>query len=377
MKIRNVVLCILCLLCGVYAASGKVAEYCAEIVNDSTYRPRLVKDLDIPITKWEYPDTIPCTHTPCQADWVFKTEVKFPYDIVCRDDGLYGLFGGGDGGITSCFHCPKYPIEIPRLDKITLYGAPLSIEKNCCSKHDKDLFYMRNARESLKSLYGLAFSGKWTAELNTNGNGDFPPIVQDYDAKLVGECADTIPALDYCVNPKDGSLHLVNRYDLLPKLRFGEGKNMTCEGLMEVEKSFTLDFGKFGQKTLAHFTEADTCHGATLVDTKVFAPVPEFIDNKFLKDVPLKKFYGKVISVASKNRLSCNYDVIEKNATYRSRIIGACGKKDLRPKADLNVMIFEQTTELWSHGLDVTRWTECGDGYVCPIKCIEVKDLLK
>jgi len=377
MKIRNAVLCVLGLLSGAFATSGYVAEYCAEIVNDSTYRPRLVKDLNIPITKWEYPDTVPCTHTPCRARWDFENEVEFPYDIVCRDKSLNGLLGGGSAGIAVCADCARYPIKIPRLDKITLYGVPLSREGSCCSEQNDDLFYMRNARESLKQLYGLVVSGKWTAELHTNGDVEFPIIVQNYGAKLVGECSDSIPALDYCVNPKDGSLHLMNRYEVLPDLHFGEGDSMACEGFMEVEKSFALDFGRYGQKMLAHFTEADTCHGMTLVDTKVFAPVPEFIGSEFLKGVPLKKFYGKVVPVVSKNRLTCNCDVIERNSTYRSRIVGACGKNDLRPKVDQNLRIFEQTKELQFHGKLVTQWIVCGEGYICPNECIEVKDLLK
>ena len=377
MKIRDVVLCVLSLWCGAFAASNKVAEYCTVIVDDSTYRTQLVKDLNIPITKWEYPDSIPCTHTPCGARWKFENDVQFPYDIHCRDDGLMGLWGGGEGGIATCVDCAHHPIKIPRIDKISLYGAsPSRGESGCCGRPE-NTFYMRNARESLKPLYGLVYSGKWTATLNTDGNGNFPPIVHRYGAKLTGECSDTIPSLDYCVNPKDGSLHLEARYEVLPNLRFGEGENLTCEGAMEVEKSFVLDFEKYGKKTLAHVSETDTCHGTTLVDTEIFMPIPEFVDGSFLKGVPLKNFYGKVISIDSKNKLICNHDSIEKGATFRVRITGACGKFDIRPKMDQNWMVFEQTRELRFHGEDISQWVRCGENHVCLYECIEVKDLLK
>lgn len=377
MKLLRTIFCVLGLLCGAFAASNDVAEYCAEIVNDSTYRPRLIKDLNIPITKWNYPDSIPCVRTPCRAHWEFKNDVRFPYDIYCRDDGLVSLQGGGCGGVATCVDCARFPIKIPRFAKISLYGANSSSEECGCCDRPENIFYMRNARESLKPLYGQVYSGKWTANLNTNGSADFLPINHSYGAKLVGECADTIPALDYCVNPKDGSLHLEARYEVLPNLRFGEGENLTCEGAMEVEKSFVLDFEKYGKKTLAHVSETDTCHGTTLVDTEIFMPIPEFVDGNFLKGVPLKNFYGKVISIDSKNKLICKHDSIEKGATFRVRITGACGKFDIRPKMDQNWMVFEQTRELRFHGEDISQWVRCGENHICLYECIEVKDLLK
>lgn len=391
MKILNSVLCIVGLAGCVYAepsgkatATDNVAEYCAEIVNDSTYSPRLIKDLNIPIEKWDYPDSIPCTHTPCRARWKFENDIRFPYDIHCRDDCLEGLLGGGGGfGIATCADCAKFPIKIERLYKITLFGTLID-DPNRSWKH-KSKIYMRNARESLKALYGLAFPGEWTATLNTREDGDFAPIKHRFNAKLVGECSDTIPALDYCVNSKDGSLYLTNRYEVLPKLKFGKGKKrhewnnevLRCEGAMRVEKSFAVDFGKFGKKTLVHFTETDTCHVSSDVAVDVYMPIPEFIDAGRLAGIPVKNLLGKTFSIQIDNELTCNTDVIKKNTMFRGRISGKCSNMDVREKKILNLFEFEQVEELEEHHESIAQWVECGKGYVCPESCIEVKDLLQ
>lgn len=381
MKFRNFCLAGLCFVCGVFAETARVAEYCAKILDDSTYVPLLVKDLDEPIKAWNYPDSIPCEHTPCSAKWKTKSKVYFPYDIVCREDGLLaGLLGGGGGGISTCSHCPKYPIKLERVWKIKLYGS--EDENACCRRSedykDKATFYLRNARESLKPFYGQVFEGHWKGEWDTNGNGEFPPMKRDFWARLVGECNDTIPVVEYCVaGGKNAELHLTNYYDVLPKLAFAEGKKMKCEGAMRVEKSYEMDFAEYGKRMLTHFVEQDTCNATNVVVTKIYLPVPKFIGADALKNIPAKSLYGKKIPMMSRNVLSCNFDTIEKNVLLYARIGGKCGKHDFQPKKKMNIFELEQTEDVLLHTKRIVEhWENCGDGYVCPAKCIEVKDLL-
>lgn len=393
MKFRNI--CFVCLWLALYAfaASPRVAEYCAEIVDDSTYRPLLIKDLDEPIKDWIYPDSIPCEHTPCRARWETESKVFFPYDIECRDDGsLVGLLGGGGGGLAFCTHCPKRPIKLQRIEKIKLYGS--KDMNGCCRSWQKDefsrrTFHLRNARETLKTFYGMTFWGKWSGEWETNGNADLPPMERDFPAKLVGECNDTIPAVEYCVSGgKNVELHLVDYYDVLPRLFFNDGNSenddeenedankMICEGAMRVEKTYEMDFGKYGKRTLAHFVEQDTCHLTNIIATEVYMPIPKFISADVLKGIPAKSLYGKRIPISSKNILNCNFDTVERNAQFYARIGGKCGKLDLQKKEKMNIFEFEQIEGIRHHTENMVHWISCGEGFLCPLSGIEVKDML-
>ena len=380
MKSLSICVAGLCFVCGAFAETPRIAEYCAKILDDSTYVPLLIKDLDEPIKEWNYPDSIPCEHTPCRAKWKTESKVFFPFDIECREDGLVGLLGGGGGGISTCFHCRKHPIKLERVWKIKLYGS--EDENACCRRsedyEDKATFYLRNARESLKPFYGQVFKGRWKGEWDTNGNGDFPPMKRDFFSRLVGECNDTIPVVEYCVaGGKNAELHLTNYYDVLPKLTFADGKKMKCEGAMRVEKSYEMDFAEYGKRMLTHFVEQDTCNATSVIATKVYLPIPKYIGADALKGIPAKKLYGKNIPVMSRNVLTCNYDTIERNVLLYARIGGKCTKHDLQEKKKQNIFELEQVEDVLLHTKSIVgHWENCGDGYICPAKCIEVKDLL-
>ena len=359
-----------------FAAPLPVAEYCAEILSDSTYRPLLVKDLDEPIKEWNYPKTIPCERTPCEARWETESKLYFPNDVRCQNGWPVGGLCGGGGGITTCMHCPIRPIELARVESVKLYGSKMSGPYSCTGGQ----WYLRNAHETLKTFYGKTFRGEWTGEWNTNSNAELPQMKVDFSARLVGECSDTMPALDYCVaGGKNAELYLLNRYDNLPAPRFvGKNDKMECEGTMRVEKSYEMDFGKFGKRMLSHFVEEDTCHATSKIAAKVYIPIPKYIDASALKGIPARSLYGKTIPVTSKNTLNCNFDAVERNAHFTVRVVGKCGKRDMQGKKKLNILELEQVEEVEAYGRSIVGpWDKCGEGYVCPAKCIEVKDLLK
>ena len=322
-----------------FAASAGVAEYCAEILNDSTYRPLLVKDLNAPIKEWNYPNKIPCTQTPCEAKWETESKLYFPNDIRCQNGKLVDGLCGGGGGISTCIHCPYHPIELARIENVKLYGSKVDGGDRCSG----DRWYLRNARETLKTFYGKTFKGEWTGEWETNGNAELPQMKVDFSARLVGECSETIPALDYCVaGGKDAELYLLNRYDNLPEPRFVEKNDkIDCEGAMRVEKSYEMDFGKYGKRLLSHFVEEDTCHATSKIAVKVYMPIPQHIDAQALKGIPAKSLYGKTFFVTSKNSLTCNFDTVERNVRFSVRIVGKCGKRDMQGKKKLNILELE------------------------------------
>lgn len=372
MKFPSICIAGLCFVCGAFAETPRIAEYCAKILDDSTYVPLLIKDLDEPIREWNYPDSIPCEHTPCHAKWKTKSKVFFPYDEIG------GILGGGGGGIAVCSHCPKYPIKLERVRKIKLYG---SNDENAIGDRKfggEKKFHFLKARESLKHFYGQVFKGRWEGEWYTNGNGDFPPMKRDFLARLVGECNDTIPVVEYCVaGGKNAELHLTNYYDVLPKLTFADGKKMKCEGAMRIEKSYEMDFAEYGKRKLTHFVEQDTCKATSVIATKVYLPIPKYIGAGALKGIPAKKIYGKNIPVMSKNVLACNFNTIERNVLFYARIGSKCNKYDLQEKKQQNIFELEQVEDVLLHTESIVgHWENCGDGYICPAKCIEVKDLL-
>ena len=45
---------------GANADSERIAEYCVQFLDDNTYLPMLIKDLDEPIKEWNYPDSVVC-----------------------------------------------------------------------------------------------------------------------------------------------------------------------------------------------------------------------------------------------------------------------------------------------------------------------------
>ena len=52
MKLLSICIAGLCFFCGAFAETPRIAEYCAKILDDSTYVPLLIKDLDEPIKEW-------------------------------------------------------------------------------------------------------------------------------------------------------------------------------------------------------------------------------------------------------------------------------------------------------------------------------------
>jgi len=375
MKFRNI--CIVCLLVVLHAfAASSVAEYCVEILSDSTYRSLLIKDLNEPIKEWKYPKTIPCEYTPCRARWETESKLYFPNDVRCQNGWPVDGFCGRGGSITSCIDCPHRPIELARVNSVKLYGSKMSGPYSCMG----DQWYLRNARETLKTFYGKTFRGEWTGTWNTNNNEELPQMKVDFSARLVGECSDTIPALDYCVaGGKNAELYLLNRYDNLPEPRFVEKKDkMECEGTMRVEKSYEMDFGKYGTRMLSHFVEEDTCHATSKIAAEVYMPIPKYIDAVALKGIPARSLYGKTIPVVSKNSLNCNFDTVERNVRFSVRVVGKCSKRDMQGKKKLNILELEQVKDVEAYGRSIVEsWDDCGEGYSCPTSCIEVKDLLK
>ena len=360
----------------VLSVEKTVAEYCAEILNDSTYRPLLIKDLDEPIKKWDYPKEIPCKQTPCEAKWETESKLFFPNDIRCQDGKLVGGLCGGGGGITTCIHCPYSPIELARIKNVKLQGSKVDGGDRCSG----DRWYLRNVRETLKAFYGKTFRGEWTGEWETHNNAELPQMKVNFSARLVGECSDTMPALDYCVaGGKNAELYLLNRYDNLPEPRFvDKNDKMECEGAMRVEKSYEMDFGTYGKRMLAHFVEEDTCHATSKIAAKVYMPISQHIDAQVLKGIPAKSLYGKTFLVTSKNSLNCNFDTVERNVRFGVRVVGKCSKRDMQGKKKLNIFELEQVEEVEAYGHSIVKsWDKCGEGYICPAKCIEVKDLLK
>lgn len=359
-----------------FAAPLPVAEYCAEILNDSTYRPLLIKDLDEPIKKWDYPKKIPCKRTPCEAKWETESKLYFPNDVRCQNGWPEGGLCGGGGGISTCIHCPYNPIELVRIKNVKLQGSKVDGGDRCSG----DRWYLRNARETLKTFYGKTFRGEWTGMWETNGNAELPQMKVDFSARLVGECSDTMPALDYCVaGGKNAELYLLNRYDNLPEPRFvDKDDKMECEGTMRVEKSYEMDFGTYGKRMLSHFVEEDTCHATSKIAVKVYMPIPQHIDAQALKGIPARSLYGKTFLVTSKNSLNCNFDTVERNVRFGVRIVGKCNKRDMQGKKKLNILELEQVEDVKAYGHSIIEsWNKCGEGYVCPTTCIEVKDLLK
>ena len=129
MRLRSICLACLCLVWGAAADSERIAEYCADILDDNTYRPMLIKDIDEPIREWNYPDSVSCREYPCETRWATESKVFFPYDINCPED-VYSLTSprrhSGVGGITRvCFDCGFFdmPVELKRIKKVKLYGS--------------------------------------------------------------------------------------------------------------------------------------------------------------------------------------------------------------------------------------------------------------
>lgn len=173
-----------CMLAGwaysVAIPADSIAEYCAEIVDDSTYIPVLVKDLNIPVVDWNYPEKFPGIKGTMESPkWVIVNDSWFPCDIDCPEPGrklvLYRDNPFDNSG--ACFDCPKAPIKISRISNY-------SVAKGMVRKK----VHLRNARETLKLHYGKAFVGEWMAVFETYGNGRVKPLEQSYSSVLVGEC---------------------------------------------------------------------------------------------------------------------------------------------------------------------------------------------
>ncbi|MBR4785626.1 MAG: hypothetical protein IK012_10315 [Fibrobacter sp.] len=367
-------------LLAAFAGATPVAEYCAEILNDSTYRPLLIKDLNEPIREWNYPKTIPCSRSRCEVKWETKSEVSFPRDLDCRNGWprkVYCFYNIDDSPV--CDSCSGYPMKLDRIKKMELNGSEMRDPNSCKISQ----WTLHNARESLKKFYGKAFRGEWIGWWNTNDNGALPQMRHEFLAKLVGECVDTIPVMDYCVaEGKNAELHLVRSYENLPRPAFAAGtkkdETMKCEGTMRVEKTYEMDFGKYGTRKLVHFVEEDTCHGTSIIAKEAYMPVFKHIDAKTLKGIPARSLYGKTVSVTSKNILTCNFDTIEKNVHYVVRVVGKCGKRDLQKKEKLNIFELKQVKDVQAyHESLIEDWETCGNGVTCPTTCIEMKDLLK
>ena len=372
MKFHSICIVYLCFVSGALAETPRIAEYCAKILDDSTYVPLLIKDLDEPIKEWNYPDSIPCEHTPCRAKWKTKSRISFPYDEI------KGILGGSLSGLATFSHGRKSPIKLERIRKIKLYGSNDEDAIGDRKFGDEAKFHFQNARESLKHFYGQVFKGHWKGEWDTYGCGKLPSMERDFLARLVGECNDTIPVVEYCVaGGKNAELHLTNYYDVLPKLTFANGKKMKCEGAMRVEKSYEMDFAEYGKRKLTHFVEQDTCNATSVIATKVYLPIPKFIGADALKGIPAKSLYGKDIPVMSRNVLTCNYDTIERNVLFYVRIGSKCNKYDLQENKKQNIFELQQIDDVQLHTKSIVgHWENCGDGYICPAKCIEMKDLL-
>lgn len=381
MKLRSICLACLCLVWVASADPERVAEYCAKFLDDNTYLPMLIKDLDEPIKEWNYPDSVVCKEYPCQTRWARTSTVYFPRDINCPDE-IYTLIhpdGRHKGEISRfCFDCPSYggTTKLKRLDKIRLHGSRDGNNTQWDSDEKVPLKLM-NGREALKNFYGQPFRGHWVAEWDPSSDVD--PIEVDFHARLVGECNDSIPALEYCVNgSKNVELHLTNYYDVLPTLSFGDGETTACPGEMNVEKTFEMDLGKFGKRKLVHYVEQDTCHAKALVANEIYLPVPKYISAKALKGIPAKKLYGTTVPVISKNTLTCNFKTIERDVVFYARIGGKCSKDGLWEKKKMNFDRTGQTADVRIHDESmVFYWDDCGEGCRTPGKCIKMKDLLK
>ena len=383
MKLRSICLACLCLVWGANADPERIAEYCVQFLDDNTYLPMLIKDLDEPIKEWNYPDSVVCKGYPCPTRWTRESKVYFPHDINCPDE-IYSLThprsSHGGGVTTVCFDCASYemPVKLKRLDKIRLHGSRDGNNERWDSG-EKVPLKLTNAREALKKFYGQLFRGHWIAEWDPHNDVGVEPIEADFFARLVGECNDTIPSLEYCVNgSKNAELHLTNYYDVLPELSFGDGETMACPGEMNVEKTIEMDFEKYGKRKLVHYVEQDTCHAKAIVANEVYLPVPKYISAKALKGIPAKKLYGTTVPVISKNTLTCNFKTIERDVVFYARIGGKCSKDDLWEKKKMNLDRTGQTADVQIHDESmVFYWDECGDGCRTPGKCIKMKDLLK
>lgn len=374
-----------------FAAPLPVAEYCAEILTDSTYRPLLVKDLNEPIKEWNYPKKIHCGRAPCEAEWVTKVKLDFPYDLVCKKDFPTGLFCPDDYPDPDFLIGHDSPMELKRVKNVKLNGSRILGVNSC----ERKQWILHNARESLKKFYGMTFRAEWIGVWDTQDNGHLPPMKRDFLAKLVGECADTIPSIEYCVaGGKNAELYLTDSLDNFPQSVFAnindnfpqsvfvgiknKDTTMDCEGMMRVEKSYEMDFGKYGKRMLSHFVEEDTCHGTSVIAKKVYMPVPKYVSAKSLKGIPAKNLYGKNIPVMLKNVLNCNFDTIERNVRTTARIVGKCDKRSLQKKKKLDLFELMQVKDVSAYGHSlVGGWIDDEDGHAHPSECVEVKDLLK
>lgn len=351
-----------------FVNSAPVAEYCAEILNDSTYRPLLIKDLNEPIKEWNYPETYPTISKP---EWVTKAKLDFPHDIECHSGRLekHGCGNSSKWVRASSNSEPRRKLE--RIEKMKLQGGVVWGPDSCV----RNQWVLHNARESLKNFYGKIFDGVWIGEWN---HGDrmymepmFPPMQYSYGAKLVGECTESIPALEYCVvGDKSIELHLTNSFENVPMPSLadinGEATTMDCEGLMRMEKSLEMDFGKKGKRELVHALEQDTCHVTSKVSKKIYIPIPRYIPSTSLKGISAKNLYGKIIPLVSKNALKCNFETIKRDIRFSARIVGPCDSLDLQKREKFNVFELRQVGEMRSYG----RFISSGE-------CVEMKDLLK
>lgn len=383
MRLRSICLACLCLVWGAAADSERIAEYCADILDDNTYRPMLIKDIDEPIREWNYPDSVSCREYPCETRWATESKVFFPYDINCPED-VYSLTSprrhSGVGGITRvCFDCGFFdmPVELKRIKKVKLYGSRDG-NNSKWNSDEKVPLKLRNARETLKNFYGQLFRGYWTAAWDPYHETQVNPMEVDFYARLVGECNDTIPALEYCVNgSKNAELHLTNYYDVLPQIFFTDGETIGCSGEMRVEKTYEMDFAKYGKRKLVHSIEQDTCHAKTVVANEIHLPVPKYISAKALKGIPAKKLYGTSVPVISKNTLTCNFKTFEKDVVFYARIGGKCNKDELQEKKRINLDETGQTADVRVRDGSEVYWKECGEDCKAFGKCIKMKDLLR
>lgn len=362
-----------------FVNSAPVAEYCAEILTDSTYRPLLIKDLDEAITEWNYPKTVPCPVNPCtesyRPKWEMKAKLDFPHDIGCVNGQLDGRVCRKSNKRELRLNDTLYlhQVAVNRIEKRSLLGSTV-VGPNYCVRNQ---WALRNVRETLKNFYGKTFEGEWIAE-----HGVLEPMKYDFGAKLVGECTDSIPSIEYCIaGDKEVELHLVNSFENLPKIAFAdindEERTMYCEGMTRVEKSLEMDFGKNGKRMLTHFVEQDTCQGTGIVKKEVYLPIPKYVSAASLKRIPKKSLYGKNIPVISKNVLTCNFDVVEKNVRFSARIVGECDERHLQEKS-LNPFKWMQVEDVRIYGQSIGgRWDdeETEDAHLS--KCVEMKVLRK
>lgn len=351
MRIRKSLSVLLGFFCCLWAGPDYVAEYCASFLNEDSYKVQLVKDLDMPIVEWNYPKTVQCERCRCYANWKAESHIDFPENDMPCGGGLAGLLGGGGGGIGILSHCGlNTPAIVPRLEKVTLQGT----QKKCCGEN---VYRLKNARERLKPLYGTVFGGSWEAKLETNAinKSQLNPMKFDIAAKLVGECDESYPVAEYCVQEGNNlALYNTHIFENLSEMSFSTSDNLYCESITRVEKTLELDFDENEKYVAVHLLEQDSCELTGVVESKINIPMPAYIDLSSLKKKTkiknLKKYYGALVKGRWNSELQCGHDTITRAVPISIRITGQCEKKSTKVGKSIDHYMYRQLDEQRVHG---------------------------